>query len=432
MAVYEPKQKNNKVIVILIFIMLICFGIGTYIYTSSNQEVDDLFTYALGDYTHSETKELLEIEYANTYTVSDYLFYGECLNIFKEDYNLESIDSIVGKSLILKDVTSDKEYSFVLGSGVDSQIVLTYLQTGVYEVFIIENLVEKRVVYDTTVEDSIKTVSNAQGNRLVTLKADQEYFSDNDIDMDENYLFLIVEETTLDDDEYDIVIDPGANDYDFTWTVNLGSEGNGLYEYLETYTAAILLKEKLEEQGLKVLITREQEEELNSYGEEGRLAKAYASNAKYYIKLTFSESELNYSGLDITYSAHASTAFASQILYELSKNNDISLCSVYSLNTDGLISPTVIEGMDGRTVYDLNLTIRESGGKATGASYYSENASSGTGSFAKDNTHGMYTLVIDLGYLSNDSDASYWINNKEEYMQALSDAILSYVSFSNE
>ncbi len=429
---HEPRQYNKKFIKMVVFIVLLCVGlVSGYVYM--NQEEDSINNYKLDNLTHEETKSKLEKEYTNTFSVSDYLFYGECLNLFQEAYQLDALDEIVGKSLILKDITSNKEYSFVLGTSVDTQIVLSSLHEGMYEVFIIEDLVEKRVVYTTSVQDEIKTVTNENGNCLVSLIADEAYFEDKKINVSENYMFLQVEETTLEAHEYDIILDPAGNDHDFNiWTVNEGNTGNGLTEYIESYTAAVLLKEALEDKGLKVLITREQDEVMNSYGDGGRLHQAYQASAKYYFKLGFSSSELNYSGLDISYSAHTSGRLATQVLYELEKNSNIKLCSVYSLNTDGLIAPIVIEGIDGKIVYDQNLIIRESGGKATGASKFSENADVGTGFFAKDNPYGMQTLSINLGYLTSDEDVTYWVNNKEEYMGVISDALYSYIGISND
>ena len=200
-----------------------------------------------------------------------------------------------------------------------------------------------------------------------------------------------------------------------------------MLEYEESYEACVLLKEALEKKGFKVLITRDKDEEMNSYGKDNRLYQAYEANAKYYFRIGFNDSDLDYSGLDISYSTHASDGFAEQILYELNKHEQISISGTYSLNTKGIVPPQVIAGKDDKKVYDQNLVIRESGGQATGASYFSDNAEEGTGFFAKDNKHGIYALEISLGYLSNDKDAKYFKENKEEYMNILADAIYSYI-----
>ncbi len=430
MLKHEPKRRmNSKKMYIIFFAVLLSLGSAFTFFMMPPKEEPKVFT--LGELDAEQTKQALEKEYKETYEVNDYLFYGEYLNLYKNTYVLDSIDEIVGKSIILKEIGSEQEYSFVLGTKVDQQILLSYLKEGLYEIFIVEELIEKRVIMTSDVQASIKTVSQNKQVNEVELVVNSDMFANYEIQVPAHYAFLSISETTLEEEEYDIAIDPAGNDYDFTYLVNQGSEGHGLIEYIESYQAALLLKQQLEESGLKVLIVREQEEELNSYGEQGRLHQAYEASAKYYIRLGFSESEQNYSGFSVTHSVHASDRFASQILYELNQYN-ITIDTAYSSQTDGLIAPIVIEGMDGRYVYDMNLIVRESGGQATAASYYSENAQLGTGSFAKDNIYGMYALDINLGYLSNSADVQNWNTNKDVYMTQLASAILSYISFDNE
>lgn len=428
---YAPKARrkwNLKIIIplLIVAIIMVTFGVQNLL-----QDSEDEKKYTVCGFTHEKSKERLEKKYEQTYTLSDYMFYGESLNLYKDTYNATSVDDLAGKSVILKDVCSSKEYSYVIRSTIDSQIVMNNLTEGFFEVYVVEDLIEKRVVFSGNVNDSITTLQRNGKRHEVNLLANSDYYNEREIKMDQNYLFIKVSESK-DDDLYDIAIDPAANDKDYTWTVNKGSEGNGLVEYQETYKAAQLLKEKLEANGLKVLIVRNENEEINSYGEDGRLERAYNAKAKYYIKLHFEESDLDYDGMDIYYSGHSNGSFSKQIIYYLSRNSSVKLSSVYNISDPGNIQCMLYEGMDGRTVYDANLAIREAGGKATQAGMYSENAQKGTASFAKDNVYGMNAISINLGYLTSKSDVDYWLNHREEYMNALSAGIISYLNLKQE
>lgn len=429
---YAPKAKskwNFKIIIpfLIVAIIAITFGVQNLL-----QNKKDENKFSVCSLTHQETKEKLEKKYEQTYTISDYLFYGESLNLYKDTYNVESVDDLAGKSVILKDVCSNKEYSYLIRSTIDSQIVVNNLTEGFFEVYVVEDLIEKRVVFSGNVNDSITTLQRNGKRYNVNLLADSDYFSEREINMDQNYLFIVVSKSKDDEDLYDIVIDPAAYEKDFTWTLNEGSTGNGLVEYQETYKAAEVLKEKLEANGLKVLIVRGEQEEVNSYGEDGRLERAYNAKAKYYIKLQFEESETNYDGVDIYYSGHSNGSFSKQIIYYLSRNSSVKLSAVYNTNDPGNVQCNLIKGMDNRTVYDDSLAIREAGGKATQAGMYSENAQEGTAFFAKDNVYGMNAVSINLGYLTSKSDVDYWVNHCDEYMNALSEGIISYLNLKQE
>lgn len=429
---YAPKAKskwNLKLIIPLLIAVIIAVSFGVFNLFTNNE---DNTKFSVCNLTHDKTKSKLEKKFDHTYTVSDYLFYGESLNLYKDTYNVEKTDDLAGKSVILKDLCSNKEYSYVIRSTIDSQIILNNLTQGYYEVYVVEDLIEKRAIFANEIDDQITTLQRNGKRYDINLFANVNFYHEREIKMDQNYLYIIVSEHKTDSDIYDIAIDPGAYEKDFTWTLNEGSEGNGLIEYQETYKAATLLKERLEASGLKVLLVRGENEEVNSYGEDGRLERAYKAKAKYYIKLMFEESEANYDGVDIYYSGHANGSLSKQIIYYLSRNSGVKLSSVYNTSDPGNVQCNLYKGMDNRSVYDSNLAIREAGGKATQAGMYSENAQEGTGYFAKDNVYGMNAILINLGYLTSSSDVDYWVNHRDEYMDALSDGIISYLNLKQE
>lgn len=348
--IYTPKQKkyNMKIVIAIVIAIFVLgyFGVKAI----SNKKVDS--RYNVCGLTHEETQTRLNKKTDKTYEISDYLFYGESLNLFKDTYDVEKNDDLSGKSIVLKNVCTKEEYTLMISPYIDRKIVLGQLEEGFYEVYVIDDLVEKRIVSNTVMNDSINTINRGKRNE-VRLFADKEYFKERDIKLDENYVFLQVKETEIKEDEYDVVIDPAMLDYDFTFTVNKGAKGNGIVEYKTTYEAATILKEKLEAKGLKVLLARDENEEVNSYGEDGRLERAYRAKAKYYIRLTFTKSPYEEEGMSVLGSTYASDMLANQIVYQLERNTSVQF------DNDGIASSMVLKGKDGRQVYDLDLWIRE-------------------------------------------------------------------------
>ncbi|NBK96448.1 MAG: hypothetical protein EOM50_00245 [Erysipelotrichia bacterium] len=429
---YAPKAKRKINLKIMIPLLVIVSVIVTFGVQNLLLKKEEGNTFKICDLTYENSKKALEKKFEKTYSISDYHFYGESLNLYHDTYNIETTDDLAGKSVILKDICSQKEYSYVIRNSIDSQILLANISEGYYEVYVVEDLIEKRVVFNGTVNTNITTLKRNNRRLAISLLADMDYFRQQGIEEKENYLYLVAKKAKNDDEVYDIAIDPGAYDYDFTWTVNKGAKGHDLVEYEQTYLAAQLLKEKLEAKGLKVLLVRNEKEDVNSYGKDGRLQRAYNAHAKYYIKLSFDESDLNYEGMEIRYSAHANGAFSKQIIYYLSKNTEVKLSSIYNTSDPGNVQVELTKGMDNRYVYDLDLAIREAGGKATQAGMYSENAQEGTAFFAKDNVYGMNAIRVYLGYLTSASDVEYWQNHKEEYMNAIAEGMVSYFNLNQE
>ena len=84
-----------------------------------------------------------------------------------------------------------------------------------------------------------------------------------------------------DSDVYDVVIDPGHGGYD--------AGAIGIDDYCErdfTLPLSLKIKEKLEAAGLKVALTRDNDDNLlEPYGEDGRIARVCKTHAKYMISV---------------------------------------------------------------------------------------------------------------------------------------------------
>ncbi|MDQ0359721.1 hypothetical protein [Breznakia pachnodae] len=441
---YTPRKRrfklNYKIVVpLLVLLIFIAYFLVNFI-NKSNEEQQVLFTVC--DFSSEKTKTTLEKEYKDVTEVKDYLFYGESLGIYQDPYKGENSDGFNAKTIKLKSVCGDEEYSFLMDSAADRKILLGNLEPGFYEMYIVEDLKERRLYMSDEVDISTTTVTRNGKNKKVQLLADTKLLNDYDVTTNYAYAYLSVSETKLKEDEYDVVIDPAANDSGITggYGSTAGSSGNGLTEATESYIAAELLKTKLEEKGLKVLILRGEDEVISTYGEDGRIAKAYEVNAKYYFRLGFSSDETSPSlnGFNIFHSSHSTGMLASQIGYDLPKNTGKNLVgdTIHMRSgdsTQGVISSGVNAGdIDGREVYDSDLYIRESGGKATQAGMYSENSQEGTASFSKDNLYGINTLNIYFCYFSNSDNATYWKNSKETIVDSVANSIAVYLDLDTE
>ncbi|MDF9823794.1 N-acetylmuramoyl-L-alanine amidase [Breznakia sp. PF5-3] len=427
---YIPKKRklklNYKVAVplLILTIFIAYFAVNLLLKETSVTKEN----YSVCDFSNEKTKTVLDKKFKDTYAFNDYLFYGESLSLFKDTYTGEDSDDMSGKTLKLKDVCSDQTYAFVLDRKVDRRILLGNIKPGFYEMYLVEDLKEKRLYANDTISESIYTVTRNGKNTKVEFIANQKLLADYKVTLQQPYAFLNVQEKKVAKNEYDIVIDPAGNDN----SLSNGASGNGISEAEEAYKAAKMLKEKLEAKGLKVLILRDENEKIDTYGKNGRLAKAYQVRAKYYIRLGFAEDgDSNLHGFNIFYSEHSTKMLASQIGYDFGKKTKLEGSTIYmGVNDDvGVISAGLVESeLDGRSVYDGDLYVRETGGKATQAGMYSEHAKEGTASFAKDNIYGMNAINLYFGFISNKSDITYWKEEKELIIDVLANSITTYLN----
>lgn len=432
---YIPKKRVKGSKVFIILSLITALFIGAFVMYMSQSKLADNDAVSVCGYTKSEVEKKVKRKFADdrVYEISDYLFYGESLAIFKEEYTGEDIDGLSGKTIKLKDVCSNQVYAFVLDRKVDRKVLLGNLQPGLYEMYVVEDLVEKRVYYPKSVSDSIDSLTRKGVNHKVTFLASTSLLEDYDIALDRNYAFINVVKTEIDKDEYDIVIDPAGNDASFSFgQVDVGGQANGLIEANETYDAAVKLKTALEAKGLKVMILREADEVKNTYGLDGRLELAYRVKAKYYIRLAFMlDPNTSFRGYTVYHSSHATNMLAARIGYDFSKETQMEPTTIFMGVSDdeGIIESGIVRSaLDQRDVYDADLWIRESGGRATQAGMFSQNTIEGTAQFAKDNPYGMNGIDLYLGYLSNINDVEYWKVNKQLIIDTLANSIAVYLN----
>lgn len=410
------KVKIRKRIIILI-VSLVILGV-TIVYIVNPKEDVIPVSYPVCDYNQDKIiEEFKNYKFDDKLAIEDYFYYGETLSLFENKYDISQRDELLGKTIVLENICTKQEYFYLIDQDVDGQIPVSQLPPGMYEVFINDNFLKKRVVAKEKIFDSINLTRNKTVSNNVELVGTRNIFDDkNHMDyLNDDYLFLSVKENKKDVADYDIVIDPQQGNNPSGWFDNMGVEVDGLIEADENYDMAILIKNELEKSGLKVLITRDSKDHIiNMYGDQGRLHKAYNSKAKYYIEIGWANTEMG--GLKVYNSAFSSAQFAGNIANYLLLETNLE-----TLNSEGVFQHRLYNGLDG------SMTIREIGGKALAAATVSETAVEQNSSFAFNNPHGQEALYIEYISYKNQAEVSAWKDNKQTWAAETANAIIAYL-----
>lgn len=407
---YQPRKRLRVKWRVAIPFFTLLFLIGyLLVHVFFLRESEDPNAVTICDFSAKNTVEKLHIESENQMVISDYFFYGENLNLRKDAYHGENDDEMIGKTVKLVNLCSGEPYLFNLDNKIDHQINVSELPNGFYELYYVYNLSDQRIVMDRAVNEVFHTMTRNSQSKKVELIADNNY-TKQEVPLKSYPLYLKVDSDIVQHDSLDIMLDPAGGNDDYGLGIDWGYQENGLNESDEMYSAALALKERLEKYGLIVGITKDSaNHEIDTYGVNGRLAKAYNKHAKLYINLQFnSMANTDIRGMEIIHSSFSSSQLANTLMYDLKKNVNVVGSTLYtsSGSVDGVISASQTDCDDGSVCDDV-IQIRESGGKATKAGECSENARN-MNAFAKGNVFGMQALLIKFGYISNAEDVAMW------------------------
>lgn len=427
---YAPRKKTNKVhwrIILIVFLIIIAFVVLTLRYMMPTEGEKEKFSVC--GLQGNNLVNILNQSYADTITVKDYLYYGESLDLYEETYSVENKDTLSGKTVELYNICTKETVSMTMENYVDQKIHLEELSEGFYEVFIMDNLVRKRVVFEGDLSDQdYQTIQRDGQVNDIVLFADTQLLSDYDVELDNAYLFIQVTSEDPDEEDIDILLDPYGMNMDLQSVPDEGNRANGLVENDEMYEAALLLKEELEKYGLRVGITKSSADEVGkAYGSNGRLSQGYKQNAKYYVLLRFNAYDTESAkGFEVQHSYYVSSTMARNITYLMQKNLGITLSNMYTGDDEGVVQSSLVQSeLDNKYIYDINLYLRESGGRALMAGQYSSTSQEENKDFVQAN--GMHSLEVDFCYITNSDDAKYWKENKEtiikEFAKAYADSI---------
>lgn len=429
---YVPKKAAVRwKICLLIFVSccLIAYG-GQWLL--SQREKKQINTYGVCGLNNAQTRKLFPASSQDELVLEfqDYLYYGETLNLYHSPYQKNSQDLFVGKTVILKNLCTGLDFVYMIEKNVDGQIPVEDLDPGFYQVYVMEELKEKKVVSTQKVQDTFYTVTRNGTNHKVELIANQNLFDETqeeEVFLDKNYLFVQISEEKQPEDWVDVMIDPGGLHQDNGYTDH-GAHGNDLVTDVETHKMALLLKEQLEKLGLKVAITRDVDEVVNTYGQDGRLARGYQKHARYYLELQLrSATNPSLRGTEVLYSSFSSNRFASSVFKSLIEQAGlVSSGNSKSTTIPGVVPGGTIKGEDGN-LYDGLKILRETGGRLLGAGSFSEASRQANSSFASENRYGMQAITIQYGYLSNQQDVQVWNENTQKIAEATAEGFVKYL-----
>ena len=404
-----------------------------------------------------ETKVFKEVEKDKIAYLDLFTIYGNHLNIngYISNEDVENVD-ISSMKLVVEDIdcnydeynlefsNEDGKVAFKLSSNINEGIDLNKISDGKHFLFIkLVSTTNNKEIYklfsivnkSKYVKDEYYTLTKDNKNNKVEILFSKHNFSDEEtID----YMLIRSQYSTLPNNACDIVIDAGHG----------GRDPGAMYkEYHEadiTLDYAFSLKEKLEKLGYKVALTRDKDEYVESYGNNGRAGLPYKTKAKLTlsIHLNSTASEKSEGGVEVYASNNLNLGFAKKIADNIVKYTD----GKYSVNSyakvlDGVYVRTyneqeVKEANEyaeymGYAPYESLSTstpylfmIREIGGIMTSAYIDGRDKTMSENPY-RDSNISSESYLLELGFINSDNDLNNLLNKKNEYLNAIVDSIIS-------
>lgn len=261
------------------------------------------------------------------------------------------------------------------------------------------------------------------------------------INSDNNYNTLMFNiNNTKEKNIYDITIDPGHGGRDN------GAEALGVREADLTMKIATSLKKKLENLNLKIKLTHQEKqlsssETMNEYGTHGRAVIPNEVHSKYTLSIHLnSNSSSKPHGLEIYTPVNINYDFANILAKNIIEKTGITPSTnkinkkydaIYSRNftTKEIEEDNNKKTSKGYKAYDITeksnyyYMIRETGGNMTGAYVDGRNPEISEGNPYYNSNIGNETYLLELGYLTNESDLNIITTKIEEYTTAIAEAL---------
>lgn len=424
-----------KKIVTFIFILII--GILAFTFLKN-----DLFSKS-EKFIYEDLLNSIEKENA---IVDKFTIYGKYLNLEgtcpSEDENYTLVlknneDEKVLKTETKKDAEASK-LRFYTSKYINDGINLEKLNIGEYLLLLKDEKNNKYYNLTNNTEyhnNKYYTMTRNNKNNLITFKEETW----NEI----KYWKIVIKEEKLPSEVYDIVIDPGHGG------VDTGASNGKYHESKFTLDYAKALKEALEEEGLKVKLTREEDTKIDHYGEGSRTGIPYEVKAKLMLSIHLNSSaSKKQRGVEIYKAYYDNNDFAKTI----AKNIIDEVETVYSNNPmnkvidgvymrvyskENIASLAKDAKKDGYEPYVLGndvtyyYFIRETGGIMTKAFSDGRNPKYKANPYRNLN-QGVEAYLCELAYISQSDDLKLVLNKKESFVKALKKSILSYVEIEKQ
>ena len=429
-----------KKIIIILIILAILGGGGYYYY----QNV----------YLPAQ-KPTLEVE-KNSAQISKYYIYGTHLNlegeIKKINANFEDLDLVMWNAKTGKLKKFEINYkknvnnvNFNISDEINNGIYLDNIAKGNYRLYL-------RFKYEESKKDSDKKEATYKYYPLdnTTTYDETTYYTtskqNKKITISQNKTTMTVKIKDNTDDVYDVVLDPSCGG------VDKGATGNGVYESDITLEMANKVKEKLESKDIKVKLTRTEDslsdsDYFDEYNDGGRAVISHEVKAKYLFSFQASSStNPTINGFSINTAANINYDFSAKLVENIvTKTNLKTTTSTshrvdYGIYTHNFTESEIAENMayyDERGYKPYNVTtdsnylymIRESGGIMTGAYVDDSNPEQvGVNKYYNSNV-GAEAYIIDLGYLTNQTDFNAITQNQDAYAEAIANTIIEELKY---
>ena len=425
----------------MLIVVVIGTGIGIYFAVFCKDE-----SYS----EKSKTQEIFGLVQTKQVQITEFFTYGKAFNLSGTIDNV-SKDNFESVKLYLTDANGfEKTYKLngkfeegklivTTTDEINSGLILDDLEPGNYVLLVrlkLNNSVNPKYYSLSNISNyeniEYYTVTKNDKNNKIEIKFDTKKYKENNYD----YMKIDVSENIENLDIYDIVIDAGHGGKDVGEKLGSDTEANITLSY------AKLLKQKLEEKGFKVKLSRDDSNTetfttTNMYDENGRITIACKSKAKYMFSLHLNNGNNGLRGVEIYSPCKSDLSLAQKMANKIIENTDIEYSNnnsfkkgegVYVRNfTQSIINEyTNTANKKGYEPYNITLdtpflyTIREVGGIATNAYVDGRNKSYSANKYYRSN-QGIECYQIELGYIKNDLEIIK--SQMEEYTTAISEAI---------
>lgn len=447
--------------IILIVLILIIFRVFVI-----NDDINDktietlnLKNYDISDYTKIDY-------YAN---ISRYYVYGTHFNIegnlnniydIFSEYNIQDFSDVYFE-ICLKSMIDELRYdvnyeldeenesiTFSLSNEINDGIYLDNIPVGEYILLLKLNYKvrndelnndETNYIYisfnlDNNYDDiEYYTITQDESNKKIMILEEKN---------DENTLikFSVSNFDIGDEEIYDITLDAGHGGID------PGAVKDEYYESDIVLDYVLMLKEELENYGLKVKLTRDSDDYVAPYGENGRAVVPNIVKSKYCFSLHLNSNEetIYNGGVEIYCPNDINYRFATTLIKNILSKTDINTSSneankvedgIYVNNyTNSQINEANLyakqlsyEEYDITTSTPYLFMLRETGGIATNAYIDGRNKEYDENIYW-NSIQACESYLIELGYINSSNDLKVLLDQKKEYVNALAKSIISLVN----
>lgn len=422
-----------KKIIITIIVLLVLGFLGYYIYIN---------------YLDKEPKIIPEEEKVS---VEEYYMYGNHFNVkgsleLKDKNYLDiklTLYNGTDKEFDIITETEDNKLNFYTSEEINEGLYIDDISRDTYYLFLKltykdeedeEKQIAKYYVLDNQTEYKESTYYTLSTyNNKILINSNNDY---------NTMMFDIIENN--DKEIYDITIDPGHG----------GMDGGGsTNEYKEsdlTMEISKKIKENLEEQNIKVKLTHDENdlsssEVMDEYNKHGRAVIPNEVKSKYTFSIHINKNTSSkVKGVEIYTAEGINYDLAKTIADNITSYTDLDYSTnklykkyngVYTHNFTKSEVESSLEGYDKKGYTPYNVTeksnylymIRETGGYLTGAYIDDSNPDKvGVNPYYNSNIVNE-SYLLELGYLSNQSDLSVILESTDNIAKAISDAIIKEI-----